>query len=206
MPRSHLVLAPPTWAIAAWLAGGCASAPADRSISNASPPLATHVVLATTSAPSTSVPRLLVHVDRTSDPTRAVPAAVTDVSRAVARTLQEHHYATVWPGGPPRAAELEAHRARAFIVVPTVQAITVRRSEHRASIDCRVGIRISPWRGVDGGERWEVATAATATGAARIVTSARDAAIEVGVRDCLREVVQQVATNRIVPFLDELAK
>lgn len=205
MPRSLLALAPPIWAIAAWLVGGCARAPAGGSISNAAPPLATrHVMLATTSAPPTSAPHLLVHVDRTSDPTRAAPAAVTDVSRAVARTLEEHDYATAWPGGPPRAAELEAHRARAFIVVPTVQAIVVRRTEQRALIECRVGIRISPWRGVDGGERWEAATAATATGAARIETTG--AAIEVGIRDCLREVVQQVAMNRIVPFLEELAR
>jgi hypothetical protein len=207
----------PAWAIAVTLAS-CAHAPtragpanATRSHVASAPPRVTQVAIAAAPARSASTsgpaPRLLVHVDRASDGTRALPArADLEITRSVQRALEDHEYATAWPGGAPRSADLDARGARAFIVVPTVQSVVVARKGDRASIECRVGIRIAPWRGVDGGERWEVDVAASATGAARATTSSRDAAIEAGIGDCVRELAEQLATNRIVPFLQNVVR
>lgn len=162
----------------------------------------TRVTIATARPSPAPAPSFLVHVDDATDVSRSISHGVGgEVTRSVRRAIEDSAYATSWPGGLPRSADLESRGARAFVVVPTVHEVAIERSGGSASIRCRVGIRVAPWRGVDGGETWEVATAATAMGSARATTSARTPAIEAGIRDCLREVAETVATHRIVPFL-----
>lgn len=141
------------------------------------------------------LPVLLVHVD---DCARDRTQTVSTIVRHV---IVGQRYATEWPGGLPTEAALTARGARAYVVVPTVETVEVARAGGRARIECRIEIRVSPWRGTDGGERWEAEVAARATGTARVDTSPRDSAIEAGTRDCLREVAEQVTTHRVVPFL-----
>jgi hypothetical protein len=143
-------------------------------------------------------PALFVHVDTVADPSHALPDRVrTQASVAVQRALESSDFNTAWPGELPRSSELELRGARAFIVAATVHEVTV----DRASVRCRVGVRVAPWHGVDGGERWEDASTATAMGSARVSGVARD-----GVRDCVSEVVESVVTKRIAPFLRSVTR
>lgn len=151
-------------------------------------------------------PGLLVHVDEATDPTQQLRASDgADLTEIVKHAIASGDYATAWPGGLPRQAELSAHGARAFIVAANVQQVTVDRSGPRASIVCTIGIRIAPWYGVDGGEHWEVSNAATATGTARTKTGLRDELVRLGVRDCVLEVGAAVMKQQILPFLHRLA-
>jgi hypothetical protein len=150
------------------------------------------------SAATHEAPALFVHVDPISDPSRKLPDhARTDATAAVQRALASGEFETTWPGELPRSSELEMRGSRAFIVAATVHEVSIDRT----SIRCRVGVRVAPWHGVDGGERWEGANTATAMGSARVTTRARAGAADQGVRDCVSEVVASVVTNRIVPFL-----
>ncbi|MBA3395523.1 MAG: hypothetical protein H0T89_22940 [Deltaproteobacteria bacterium] len=119
-------------------------------------------------------------------------------------TIASGAYATAWPGGLPRQAELAASGARAYIVAATVHEVAVERKGRRASIMCRVEIRIAPWYGVDGGEAWELTKAAVATGTARATTGLRDELVRLGVRDCVLDVGEAVTADKILPFLRRL--
>lgn len=177
------------------LASACATAPAIT-------PVATKVTVAPSraDAPATrnaaspapasaSAPSLLVHVEAES----------AELASAVRGVIAQHAFATAWPGGLPARADLESRGAAAYIVVPTVQEVSVQKTGTSASITCRIEITVAPWHGTDGGERWEVERAANASGTARATTSTRGA--ERGVRDCLHEVAISVTTNRILPFI-----
>ena len=72
-------------------------------------------------------------------------------------------------------------------------------------IACTVAIRIAPWGGRDGGERWEANRAASASGSAKATTSNRDRDIKSGVRDCVEAVTEDVTSRQVVPFLKRLA-
>ncbi|MEJ7597377.1 MAG: hypothetical protein WKG01_05660 [Kofleriaceae bacterium] len=148
---------------------------------------------------------MYVHVDRISDPAHKLPGRAEEhVTGAVQQALTEGELATAWPGELPKSAELELRGSRAYIVAATVHEVKIDRSGRRAKIECRVGIRVSPWYGVDGGEKWEGTNTATAMGSAHVSTRADDT--EQGVRDCVSEVAQTVVANRIVPFLHDAAE
>ena len=139
-------------------------------------------------------PALFVRVERVSDPSRALPDHVRDrATTAVEQALATSELETAWPGELPRRAELERHGSQAFIVAATVHEVAIEG----AAIRCRVGLRVAPWHGVDGGERWEDRKTATATGTATVTTHAQAQ----GVSDCVSEAVASVVTHRIVPFL-----
>ncbi|HEY5926652.1 MAG TPA: hypothetical protein VIV11_33425 [Kofleriaceae bacterium] len=147
-------------------------------------------------------PALYVHVDRVSDPARKLSDHAGErIADSIQHVLATSEMATAWPGALPKLAELELHGSRAFIVAATVHEVKIDTTGRRASIACRVGIRVAPWYGVDGGEKWEGTNTATAMGSARVSTSG---STEQGVRDCVTEVATSVVTNRIVPFLRDL--
>ena len=145
-------------------------------------------------------PSLFVHVDRVSDPAHKLPPrADAHVTGAVQQALTSSDFSTAWPGELPKSAELELRGSRAFIVAATVHEVKIDRAGRRARIACKVGIRVSPWYGVDGGEKWEGTNTATATGSAQVSTKSDET--EQGVQDCVSEVAQTVVAKRIVPFL-----
>ena len=138
-------------------------------------------------------PALFVHVDKVADPSHTLPDhAREQATVAVQRAVASGDFDTAWPGELPRSQELELRGSRAFIVAATVHEVTV----DRAAIRCRVGVRVAPWHGVDGGERWDSESTATAMGSARVIGASAN-----GVRDCVNEVVESVVAKRIVPFL-----
>ena len=72
-------------------------------------------------------------------------------------------------------------------------------------MSCKVEIRVAPWTGTDGGEKWEANKAASASGSAKAMTGNSDREIAGGVRDCLEAVAEDVTTRQVMPFLKRLA-
>ncbi len=71
---------------------------------------------------------------------------------------------------------------------------------------CTVAVRIAPWMGKDGGERWEANRAASASGSAKVITGGRDRDVQRGIRDCVEAVVEDVTSRQVLPFLKQVAK
>ena len=121
------------------------------------------------------------------------------------RNVERTGYATSWPGGLPTQTELTSNHARAFIIASTVKKIEISKVSHQTQISCKLEIRVAPWSGSDGGEKWEANKAASASGSAKATTGNSDREIAGGVRDCLEAVAEDVTTRQVLPFLKRLA-
>jgi hypothetical protein len=150
-------------------------------------------------------PEVLVHVDAATDQSQHAPAdAAERLTKVVKERIEKIGYATSWPGGSPKSADLASAGSRAFIVASTVKKIEMTRVGHQVQVACTVAIRVAPWTGSDGGEKWEASKAAQAQGSAKATTGPSDREIKGGVRDCLEAVAEDITTRQIVPFLKRL--
>ena len=150
-------------------------------------------------------PEVFVKVDPTTDPSRRAPADVPErLRRLVESKLQHGGYATSWPGALPSQAELASIGSHAFVVAATVRKIALGRAGSQVRIACTLAIRIAPWGGTDGGEKWEANRAATAQGSATAVTGGSPRAIADGMRDCLDAVAEDLSARQVLPFLKRL--
>ena len=153
-----------------------------------------------------SKPEVFVNVDSTTDQSKQLPSGAGDrLMRIVRQKVESANFKTSWPGGLPTAAELTSSRSRAFIVASTVTKIEITRTTGGTQVACTVTVRIAPWSGRDGGEKWEANRAASASGTAKAMTGNRDSQIQGGVRDCLDAVAEDVAARRVLPFLRQVA-
>jgi hypothetical protein len=151
-------------------------------------------------------PEVFVNIEGTTDQSRVAPSDAGErLARVVRRSLERTGYATSWPGGLPTQTELVTNHARAFIVASTVKHIDISRVSRQTQISCKLEIRVAPWSGSDGGERWEANKAASASGSAKAMTGNSDRDIASGVRDCLEAVAEDVTARHILPFLKRLA-
>jgi len=151
-------------------------------------------------------PGVFVNVDPTTDQSKIAPSDAGErLGRILKKSVERTGYATSWPGGLPTQTELTSNHARAFIIASTVKKIEISKVSRQTQISCRVEIRVAPWGGSDGGEKWEANKAASATGSAKATTGNSDREIAGGVRDCLEAVAEDVATRQVVPFLKRLA-
>jgi hypothetical protein len=151
-------------------------------------------------------PEVFVNVDSTTDQSKQLPSGAGDrLMRIVRQKVESANFKTSWPGGLPTAAELTSNRSRAFIVASTVTKIEITRTTGGTQVACTVTVRIAPWSGSDGGEKWEANRAASASGTAKAMTGNRDSQIQGGVRDCLDAVAEDVAARRVLPFLKQVA-
>jgi len=152
-------------------------------------------------------PPVFVNIDGTIDQSKLLSKDSSDrLMRIVKTSVERTGYATSWPGGLPTNAELSSHRSRAFIVASTVKKIDITKAGATANIACTVSIRVAPWGGKDGGERWEANKAASASGSAKATTGSKDRDIASGVRDCLEAVAEDVTSRQVVPFLKRVAQ
>lgn len=152
-------------------------------------------------------PAVFINVDATTDQSKQLTSDASDrLTRLLRRSVESTGYATSWPGGLPTSAELTSHRARAFIVAGTVKKVEITRMGGKTQIACTVAVRIAPWMGKDGGERWEANRAASASGSAKAMTGNRDRDVESGLRDCVEAVAEDVTSRQVLPFLKQLAK
>jgi hypothetical protein len=157
-------------------------------------------------AASSDKPGVFVNIDSTTDQSKIAPSDAGErLARIVKKTVERTGYATTWPGPLPTQTELASSHSRAFIVASTVKKIDISKVSRLTQISCKVEIRVAPWSGTDGGEKWEANKAASASGSAKAVTGNSDREIAGGVRDCLEAVAEDVATQKIMPFLKRLA-
>lgn len=151
-------------------------------------------------------PPVFVNVDPTTDQSKRLPGDASDrLTRMLRQSVERTGYSTSWPGGLPTSAELSSNRSRAFIVAGTVRKVDITQVDGRTQIVCTVGVRIAPWNGKDGGERWEANRAASASGTAKATTGNRDRDIQMGIRECVEAVVEDVASRQVMPFLKQIA-
>ena len=151
-------------------------------------------------------PEVFVNIDPTTDQSKQLPSGAGDrLMRIVRQKVEGANFKTSWPGGLPTMAELTSNRSRAFIIASTVTKIEITRITGGTQVACTVTVRIAPWSGRDGGEKWEANRAASASGSAKAVTGNRDSQIQGGVRDCLDAVAEDVAARRVLPFLRQIA-
>ncbi len=152
-------------------------------------------------------PSVFVNVDPTIDQSKLLPKEASErVMKIVKSNVERTGYATSWPGGLPTSAELTSSRSRAFIVASTVKKLSITKSGAMTQIACTVGIRVAPWSGKDGGEKWEANKAASASGSAKATTGNRERDIQGGVRDCIEAVAEDVTSRQVVPFLKRIAQ
>jgi hypothetical protein len=152
-------------------------------------------------------PPVFVNVDVTTDQSKQLPSDAGDrVTKLLRKSVESTGYATTWPGGLPTSAELTSNRSRAFILAGTVKKIEITRVGSRTQIACTVAVRVAPWMGKDGGERWEANRAASASGSAKATTGNRERDVQSGLRECVEAVAEDVASRQVLPFLKQLAK
>jgi len=151
-------------------------------------------------------PEVFVNIEA-NDPSKKAPAdAPARLTKIVKAGIEKTGYATSWPGGLPTQADLASSRSRGFIVASTVKKVEVSKTARNTTISCTVSIRIAPWSGKDGGEKWEANKAASAQGSAKAQTGISQREVDAGVRDCLEAVAEDVTSRQVVPFLKRLAQ
>jgi len=161
---------------------------------------------ARSNVPRGNGPAVFVNVDSTIDQSRRAPNdAPARITRVVKRNIEKTGYATSWSGGLPTQADLASASTRGFIVGATVKKIAVSRVGHQMEIACTVAIRVAPWAGKDGGEKWEANKAASASGSAKAMTGSSEREVSSGMRDCLEAVSEDVTARQVLPFLRQLA-
>jgi len=149
---------------------------------------------------------VFVNVDATTDQSKQLSSDASDrLTGLLRRSVERTGYSTSWPGGLPTSAELSSNQSRAFIVGGTVKNVEIVKVGTRTQVGCTVAVRIAPWLGKDGGERWEANRAASASGSAKAMTGNRDRDIQSGIRDCVEAVVEDVAARQVMPFLKQVA-
>ncbi len=115
-------------------------------------------------------------------------------------------FAQSWPTGKlPTKEQLANTGAKAFFVGSSVSMLRVAKKGGRAEVRCAVSVRVSPWEGSDGKERWQESRTASATGNGKVIGSSTPSGIESAKRDCVLAVAEQITTRQVVPFLQRLA-
>jgi len=151
-------------------------------------------------------PTVFVNVDNAVDQSQKAPKDAPDrVVKIVRRGIEKTGYSTSWPGGLPTSKELTQSKSQAYIVAANVKKIDVTKGARQTTIACTVAIRVAPWSGKDGGEKWEANKAASASGSAKAMTGNSDRDVNAGMRDCLEAVAEDVTNRQVVPFLKRLA-
>lgn len=151
-------------------------------------------------------PEVFVNIEASDQSKKAPADAPARLQKIVKGQIAKTGYATDWPGGLPTQSELSSSRSRAFIVASTVKKVEVTKTARNATVACTVSVRIAPWTGTDGGEKWEANKAASAQGSAKAETGTSQREIDGGVRDCVEAVAEDVTTRQVVPFLKRLAQ
>ena len=152
-------------------------------------------------------PAVFVNIDATTDQSKQLPRDASDrLTKLLRRSVESTGLATSWPGGLPTSAELASSRSRAFIIAGTVKKIEITQLGGKTQIACTVAVRVAPWLGKDGGEKWEAHRAASASGSAKAMTGNRDRDVQSGLRDCVEAVAEDVTSRQVVPFLKRIAQ
>jgi hypothetical protein len=162
--------------------------------------------LRTAPATKSNKPSVFINIDSAVDQSNKAPKDAPDrLVKIVRKSIERTGYATSWPGGLPTHKELTQNKSQAYIVAANVKRIDVTKGVRQTTIACTVAIRVAPWSGKDGGEKWEANKAASASGSAKAMTGNSDRDVAGGMRECLEAVAEDVTNRQVVPFLKRLA-
>lgn len=156
-----------------------------------------------------NAPKVFINVDPPKDHSKKAPAKSLSELDKILRHEVTHaskDYATEWPGDLPTGHELDQQGTAAFIVAASVSKVTVSKAGSRTTVDCTVEIRVAPWGGTDGTERWSAGEVGKATGSGQAQTSSDQKSIDGGVVDCVSAVGEQLTDEQILPFIRHLVK
>ena len=120
----------------------------------------------TKATPGTSgnKPSVFVNIEKSIDQSKKAPQDAPDrVAKIVRKGIERTGYSTSWPGGLPTSKDLASNKSQGYIVASTVKKIEVTKGGKQTTIACTVAIRVAPWTGKDGGEKWEANRAASAS-------------------------------------------
>lgn len=154
--------------------------------------------------PSGPPPAIFIYVAAATDASTKAPGDATDRLAALVRaavTRRAPELPTQWPGPLPTEKALTAAGTRAYAVSTTIATIDIVQRGSQVEIACRVQVRITPWTGVDGAERWVAHKAASASGGGRVTGPSTPRSIAGGIRDCVNAVAEEVTAKQVVPFL-----
>ena len=157
---------------------------------------------------TTRAPAIFVNIDRPVDKTRKAGGdAVSELAKVVRAqvTRASKAYAVDWPGDLPTGDELERAGTRAFLVAASVSKLTMTKKGGRVEVACTIEIRVGPWAGSDGKERWSAGQTGKATGSGKAITGTSDRAMAIGVVDCVGAVAEQLTSDKVIPFIKGLA-
>jgi len=152
-------------------------------------------------------PKVFVKIEPVKDKTRKAKAATPELAKAVRGevTRASRDYAVDWTGTLPTGRELEQLGTRAFVVDAAVSKVSIAQANGRTEITCSIEIRVSPWGGSDGEERWVANQTGKATGSGKATTGNNPRAIDGGIVDCVAAVGEQLTSDQVVPFIRRLA-
>ena len=156
---------------------------------------------------SAKSPKVFVKIERPKDRSRKAKAATPELEKAVRSEVSRasKDYTTDWAGGLPTGRELEQLGTRAFVVDAAVAKVSIAQKNGRAEVTCSIEIRVAPWSGSDGQERWVANQTGKATGSGKATTGTNQRAIDSGIVDCVAAVGEQLTSDQIVPFIRRLA-
>lgn len=151
-------------------------------------------------------PTVFVNVGGATDLTHKGPRDLEKKLAGTVRDVVKHDYAVDWPGsgGLPTHGDLAKSGTHAFYVGATVAILDIAHKGGHAEIACTVSIRVAPWDGTDGAEKWEASKAASASGSGKATTGGSDSAVADGIRDCVLAVAEEVTARKVVPFVKQL--
>jgi hypothetical protein len=155
-------------------------------------------------------PAVFVNVDRPKDLSKKLSRkAIAELETVLATSIDRAapDFGVRWPGGGlPTRAELRRSGTQGFFVGATVSRIEVVRSGGRSEIRCSVSIRVNPWEGRDGKEKWKENEAASCTGNAKVIGASNKTGVAGAISDCIVAVTEEIIAKQVVPFIKRLAR
>jgi HEAT repeat protein len=159
--------------------------------------------------PAGAAPQIFVNIDTPADLTKKAPEACARGIRDAVRGAIKHgvpDYATDWPNGKlPTMSELSKAGTRGYYVGASLSVLEVEKKGSRSEVKCTVSIRVNPWTGRDGKEKWESNKTASASGSGRAIGGASDAGAAAAAQDCVMAVAEEITAKQVIPFIRRLA-
>jgi hypothetical protein len=120
------------------------------------------------------------------------------MAKIATRTMEKARgMATVWPGGVPSKAVLEAKGAMGFYVDGTLNELNVKQAGATTTVSCRINMLLASYP--------DKAIFALLNGGASVQASGRAKDVALAREDCVSAVVEDLISKKIVPTINSKA-
>lgn len=188
---------------------GCTTTPQPR-VPSSELPMVTAQLIPKPTKISVQWPELFVGVGSPKDRTRHASTSIIQLMRTLLRKqlrLKAPRFSQHWPiEQTPTRAQLREAGTIAFGIVPIIERLKVETTGNRATISCALKVRIGPWEGSDAVERWVPGKTAQASGRGMAIGQNTARAVARSKSQCVLAVLEQIAVDKIIPFLDSATK